>query len=175
MKDDFGSNLFEDDFSNPDFKEGYNIAIRLLSFAPQLSTTLRDKMIKKGINDSIIEKVIDKLKDNQMLDDRKLGIQYVISLSEKCYGKYGAINRLIQKGVDKNEAVDIVDSVYQDDLEVILIEKYLTKNKNSLLKYYKDKKYDYIKKRLYDRGFNSNNINKFFKNGFDNYNMECEE
>jgi len=156
------SEKLRDEFSETDFKDEYNIAIRLISFAPQLSTTLRDKMLKKGINNFIVEKVIDKLKDNQILDDKKLGTQYVLSLSEKCYGKYGAIDRLIQKGIDKSEATDIANSVYQNDLEIILIEKYLTKNRNSLLKYYEDKKYDYIKKKLYDRGFDINNIDSFF-------------
>jgi len=153
----------KDEFSETDFKEGYNIAIRLLSFAPQLSTTLRDKMIKKGVDKSVIGRVIDKLKDNQILDDKKLGCQYALSISEKCYGKYEAINRLIQKGIDKNDAINMVNSVYYDDLEMTLIEKYLIKNRNNLLKYCEDKKYDYIKKKLYDRGFDTNIIDNFFR------------
>ncbi len=171
MKNSFDNNFeddisYEDDFSDSNFRDAYNIAIRIIAFSPQLSTVLREKMKKKGVEREIIDRIINKLKDNEILDDEKLLAQYVLSLSEKCYGRHEVINRIIAKGIRREIAIEIVDSIYIEDFELPLIEKFIQKKTRDLMRYYNERQYDYIKRKLYDRGFTSRSINIFF-NSYD--------
>jgi len=110
-------------------------AYRLLSMRPHSAVELRFKLRKRGFADEIIEPIIKKFKKEGYLNDRNFAEVYVKSrLSSKPRGRRMLLSELLQKGVRRELANEVLDSALGVTSEEELALKLLQKNRNRLLK-----------------------------------------
>ncbi|AEF17299.1 Regulatory protein recX [Thermoanaerobacterium xylanolyticum LX-11] len=134
------------------FKNAYNDAIRILSYAMKTKKELCEKLRLKGYSDSVISDVINKLIDLHYLDDEYYAEVYVKEKKERLFSKYRIYNELIRKGIEPSLIEIKLCELYDNEVEVIqkLIRK-KSVSSNDKLK---------IKNYLYRKGFKIEDINK---------------
>ena len=77
-------------------------AIHLLSYTRMSSRELRDKLVRKGIDASIAEAVVEKLQDLQLLDDAEYAAAVARHYTSKGYGTARIRAELSRRGVDRD-------------------------------------------------------------------------
>ncbi len=60
----------------------FQSALHLLKFRPRTESEIRSRLLKKSISPDVVEEVIERLKRNQMLDDRRFTIEWIENRSE---------------------------------------------------------------------------------------------
>jgi regulatory protein len=60
----------------------FQSALHLLKFRPRTESEVRSRLLKKSVSPDDVEEVIDRLKRNQMLDDRRFTIEWIENRSE---------------------------------------------------------------------------------------------
>jgi regulatory protein len=110
-------------------------AYRLLSMRPHSKLELRLKLRRRNFPDEIIQSIIRKFKKEGYLNDRDFAEAYVKSrLAAKPRGKRMLLSELLQKGVKRELAAEVLDQVLRETSEEELALKLLQKNRNRLLK-----------------------------------------
>ncbi|MCL5438531.1 MAG: RecX family transcriptional regulator [Patescibacteria group bacterium] len=160
-----------------DFGKFYNRALRFLSFRPrsekEISDYLKKKSCKAGskksseeINRSVIEKIIQKLKEQRFLNDEEFARWWIEQRTEFKPRSLRLIKiELKQKGIN-NEIIEsqIVDSKLQvpNDLQSArkLVEKQMRKYRNLP----KEKVYQKLFRFLASKGFDYETIKEAIKN-----------
>ncbi len=120
-------------------KKAKSYALKLLSKRDYFEAELRRKLSLKGFSEEEIQKTIEYLKEQKLLDDKKLLERYKEVNLQKGKSPLSIKNKLYRKGVTD------IDFSYEEELESAL---YLLK-----FKYKKEKKYADIVKFLKNRGF----------------------
>lgn len=114
----------------------YDIALKYISIKMRSEKEIKDYLIKKGISEFNVERIIDKLKGNGYIDDIKYANAYIkdqLNLSNN--GPYKIKSNLINLGIDE----DIIDElIYKIDKDII--KDKLTKLINKQLKIKKGSK-----------------------------------
>jgi regulatory protein len=106
-----------------------NRAVKLLAAKPRSIAELRERLLEKGwTNDSIVETVIDKLKEYGYLDDTQFARDVALSkLRRKPQGKRRLQLSMSQKKLDRETVDAAVSSAFEkmpeDELIDIAIEK----------------------------------------------------
>lgn len=136
-------------------------ALNFLKVRNHFAEEIRKKLRLRKVDDEIIDKVLDFLSKEKLLDDNKAIQQYVTEMISKNLGPIKIKNELHKRGIQK----DIIDSLINSMDESIFrtsakktLEKYL-KNKKVLTKNDLPKIYRY----LLSKGFNYEIINRLFE------------
>jgi regulatory protein len=154
-------------FNNDDaFIKAYNKALNLLNHSINTEFTLKLKLKKKNISDKIINQVIEKLKEENLLNDYEYAKIYAENLAKyKKTGPNKIFIKLKEKGISKNDSIQIIKEIIEKiGGEEKLLEKCLEKNYKNIRKKINNKGKDKIKSRLYLKGFNVNVINRVINN-----------
>lgn len=89
----------------------YQRAINILNYRPRSEKEIRDKLLKHSTSNEVIEKVMERLRHNRLIDDEGFARQWVENRSEfRPRGKRALSAELRQKGIN----VDIINTVLQD-------------------------------------------------------------
>lgn len=88
---------------NPQFKQGYLYAIRLLTASKKSTKEIRKRLHDKGYDPTIAEQVLDSLKNQGILNDGKV-VEETIHWAKhaKRYGKKRIALELKRKGFDQS-------------------------------------------------------------------------
>ena len=111
----------------------------------------------KNCENQIIQKIISKLRDLNLIDDTNLVIDLCNSLVKKSNGKKMIEAKLIQKGF-KEELIDMAIDNIDYDLYIKYLEKLYLKVKNKYNKYDDYIRINKIKSYLISRGYSYNDI-----------------
>jgi len=60
----------------------FQSALHLLKFRPRTESEIRSRLLMKSISPQVVEEVIERLRRNQMLDDRRFTIEWIENRSE---------------------------------------------------------------------------------------------
>ncbi len=92
------------DKNNPQFKQGYIYAVRLLAASKKSELELLKRLSDKGYPVEIVEQVVDELKTQGILSDQKLAQETVHwAIQAKRYGRNRIALKLRKKGVPAGE------------------------------------------------------------------------
>jgi regulatory protein len=89
---------------------------RLISQREYLEKTLIDKLYKKGVSKSVIEKSISRLKEFGYIDDKSFIKSFIKSSISKYNGPRRIKNKLFTLGANSNEVDLLLDEIYTSDL-----------------------------------------------------------
>lgn len=104
--------------NNAIYKKAYEIALRYLSYRDRTVLEVKNYLIKKNYDDSVIEVVIQKLIDNEFLDDYEYAKKYIsYKSSNNNWGEYKISYELRKKGIAESIIQDIVNSYSDYDYE----------------------------------------------------------
>lgn len=101
------------------FTEAFEISLNFLSYKLRTEKEITTKLKSKKFSSVIIEDVIEKLKNLDLLDDynyAKIFINDKINLTN--YSKRRIINDLYQKGIDKRIYEDYLEDVFGYNMEL---------------------------------------------------------
>lgn len=141
--------------------KAYTRALRYLSYRPRSEKEIRDRLMRKNFDPLIIDKVIEKLKEDKFLNDTEFAEWWIDQRQEfKGKSKYVIKNELSEKGIDKQTIETTLDTA-KDDYETA--KELFEKKKRRFENYTGD---EYIKKVtgfLQRKGFSWDIIQKILK------------
>lgn len=137
------------------YQLAYNNAVKYIMVRLRSINEIKVYLSKKNYSNDVIEKVIDKLIKNKLLDDEVFTKAYINDkLNFTNMGKYKLINELTTKmKVDNNIIYNVLESyedIWNDRIES-LISKYLKSNKKYSGNILKNKIYVYLVNLGYDK------------------------
>ena len=151
------------------FSYGKNLALYHLSFKARTEKEVKDYLIKHEIDEKIIPKVIQSLKDDNWINDRQYA--YAIINSNQLSGDKGSymlIQKISQKGVAKTVIQDVLQEFDMTEVAERTAEKLLKKYQGKLpARALQDK----IIQNLTSRGFSYSES----KTAFDQLDSHVEE
>ena len=147
-------------------QQAYKKALYLLDYAPQTEKTLSIKLYKKGYSNSVIDKVVNKLKENNLMNDIVYAEIYAANLAKiKLMGIRKIILKLKSKGINENQAFIIAKkAISANGGEEEIIKKYIKKNLLLINRLLEKNQIDKIKLKLYNNGFTRLLIDKTIGN-----------
>lgn len=109
--------------------KAYNMALKLLSYRPQSTLEIKQKMFKK-FNLELIDKIIDKLIKQGLVNDKRFTTSWIKERSTtRLRSRRHLISELRQKGIPQNIITQAIQSALSDNDEiktaVTLVEKRL--------------------------------------------------
>lgn len=129
------------------FSKAKATAFRILSYRNHSERELTEKLMTRGIEPSVIDKVILCLKGYGMLDDLAFTKGYIKQrLSSKPIGKSLLALELKQKGIKKSIVEDQLGNI-SDEEEFLLALKLAKKKENSLGNFDKAKIFAYLRRK----------------------------
>src|SRR4030095_6076780 len=104
-------------------------AIKLLVPKPRSIAELRDRLMRaRGVDDSLVETVIQRLREYGYLDDERLAFSYgSLKVKQRPIGRRRLERDLKMKQVESNVANDALDLVYAEEPEENLIDRAIEK------------------------------------------------
>ncbi len=113
----------------PDIDDALNLAYQILSRRAFSEKALRERLKKKGLEDRMIETVIEKLKEQKLVSDSVLAQNLAESrVQNRLWGDYRIEMDLIKKGLPKDEvktalknASESEDAVSEEERAYLLI------------------------------------------------------
>jgi regulatory protein len=97
------------EFDPNDFEACRESALRLLDAAPRSSGTLRERLLGKGYGPYVVEDVIERLVDVQLIDDEAYAYSAVRYCVSRMLGRRATMMELGRKGVDRALARRVCD------------------------------------------------------------------
>ena len=139
---------------NPQLKQGYIYAVRLLAASKKSERELLKRLSDKGYSEEIAEQVVEELKDQRILSDQKLAQETVHwAIQAKRYGRNRIALKLRKKGVPAWEITKELEQ-YPKALEretaLALAEERWAKLKKIEPKKRKKRLYDFLVARGFD-------------------------
>ena len=139
----------------------YKKAINILSFAPTTAFLLKQKLLKKGLDNISITKTIERLFEKKLIDDRKFAESWVaLRLSKNPESPFILKSSLMKKGVDRETAEDVLKDLTPDS--AVYIESFEKALSKQLRKTSRPK--EKIKMSLLRKGYPISLINKYLNN-----------
>ena len=137
------------------YQLAYNISVKYIMVRLRSINEIKVYLTKKGYSKDVIDKVIEKLIKNKLLDDEVFTKAYINDkLNFTNVGKYKLINELTTKmKVDNSVVYNVLESyeeVWNDRIDK-LINKYLKSNKKYSGNTLKNKLYIYLVNLGYDK------------------------
>lgn len=115
-------------------EKAYEYAVFLLSLTLQTVGEVKMKMDRRGYAENIIDKTIERLKEQKYLDDQRYAEVYLENLKKyKTFGFYGIKKKLMEKKIPSN----IIEQVLNEGLseqEELKIAKRLLKKGGAIIK-----------------------------------------
>ena len=137
------------------YQLAYNISVKYIMVRLRSINEIKVYLTKKGYSKDVIDKVIEKLIKNKLLDDEIFTKAYINDkLNFTNVGKYKLINELTTKmKVDNSVVYNVLESYEEVWIDRIdkLINKYLKSNKKYSGNTLKNKLYIYLVNLGYDK------------------------
>lgn len=154
-KSEIDQNLLDKINIENNYQLAYNISVKYIMVRLRSINEIKVYLTKKGYSKDVIDKVIEKLIKNKLLDDEVFTKAYINDkLNFTNVGKYKLINELTTKmKVDNSIVYNVLESykeVWNDRIEK-LINKYLKSNKKYRGNTLKNKLYIYLVNLGYDK------------------------
>lgn len=154
-KSEIDQNLLDKIKIENNYQLAYNISVKYIMVRLRSINEIKVYLTKKGYSKDVIDKVIEKLIKNKLLDDEIFTKAYINDkLNFTNVGKYKLINELTTKmKVDNSVVYNVLESykeVWNDRIEK-LINKYLKSNKKYRGNTLKNKLYIYLVNLGYDK------------------------
>lgn len=154
-KSEIDQNLLDKINIENNYQLAYNISVKYIMVRLRSINEIKVYLTKKGYSKDVIDKVIEKLIKNKLLDDEIFTKAYINDkLNFTNVGKYKLINELTTKmKVDNGIVYNVLESykeVWNDRIEK-LINKYLKSNKKYRGNTLKNKLYIYLVNLGYDK------------------------
>lgn len=141
-----------------EFDKSYNITLRFLSYRPRSEKEIRDNLTKKKASKEITEKIITKLKEQNLLNDREFVKWWIEQRqTQKVESRFLIRRELLQKGVDQNLIEELLETS-QDDYETA--HTLFEKRKNRFKNLSDEKTFQKAVQFLQRRGFSWDTIKK---------------
>jgi regulatory protein len=103
-------------------------AVKLLAAKPRSIAELREKLSERCANKSVVETVIDRLREYGYLDDERYALSYAASkLRQQPIGRRRLKQNLALKKVDRTLADEVLDQVFAEKSEESLIDEAIEK------------------------------------------------
>jgi regulatory protein len=139
---------------NPQFKQGYLYAVRLLTASTKSEREVTKRLTDKGYPPEVVQEIVGELKTQKVLNDQTLTQQMIQTiLLEKRYGPKRVYYNLRKRGISSAEAQRAADA-YPKSVEREAAQELAQPRWEQLVRVEPQKR----KKRLYDflinRGFN---------------------
>ncbi|AIS52462.1 regulatory protein RecX [Thermoanaerobacter kivui] len=138
-------------------KQAKEYAFKLLSRRMLTEHELLQKLKLKQFPDAIIEKVIEKLKEYNYLNDEMYTKLFIEQKMNQHYSKLRIFNELLKRGVYKELIQQNLNNIYTDEIEIEVIKKIAQKKLKPGDDIRKFKSY------LYRNGFQIESINSAFR------------
>lgn len=154
-KSEIDQNLLDKINIENNYQLAYNISVKYIMVRLRSINEIKVYLTKKGYSKDVIDKVIEKLIKNKLLDDEIFTKAYINDkLNFTNVGKYKLISELTTKmKVDNSVVYNVLESyeeVWNDRIEK-LINKYLKSNKKYRGNTLKNKLYIYLVNLGYDK------------------------
>ena len=154
-KSEIDQNLLDKINIENNYQLAYNISVKYIMVRLRSINEIKVYLTKKGYSKDVIDKVIEKLIKNKLLDDEIFTKAYINDkLNFTNVGKYKLINELTTKmKVDNSVVYNVLESyeeVWNDRIDK-LINKYLKSNKKYRGNTLKNKLYIYLVNLGYDK------------------------
>lgn len=154
-KSEIDQNLLDKINIENNYQLAYNISVKYIMIRLRSINEIKVYLTKKGYSKDVIDKVIEKLIKNKLLDDEIFTKAYINDkLNFTNVGKYKLINELTTKmKVDNSVVYNVLESyeeVWNDRIDK-LINKYLKSNKKYSGNTLKNKLYIYLVNLGYDK------------------------
>lgn len=138
-----------------------NKALQIINGADQSEKNLKWKLKKYGFEENIIDRVMDSLREYDLINDEKLANNIIKDKRRiKRFGKNRIYYDLLKKGIDKDLAQSEINRLEDNDLELenAIIS---ARKKNRILKDEDDrKKYQKLSRHLSYKGFEYDIVKK---------------
>lgn len=143
------------------YRDTYFAAARLLNYRMRTRSELIQRLLKKGHEQAVIDKVIAKLSDMGFIDDSRFAEAFVASkVAAKPVGKRELERGLREKGVGKEAAQNALAQVGDDETQLRLALDAANTKMRSLRRYDAVKRRDKLVAFLARRGFDWDVIKK---------------
>lgn len=154
-KSEIDQNLLDKINIENNYQLAYNISVKYIMIRLRSINEIKVYLTKKNYSKDVIDKVIEKLIKNKLLDDEIFTKAYINDkLNFTNVGKYKLINELTTKmKVDNSVVYNVLESyeeVWNDRIDK-LINKYLKSNKKYRGNTLKNKLYIYLVNLGYDK------------------------
>ncbi len=154
-KSEIDQNLLDKINIENNYQLAYNISVKYIMVRLRSINEIKVYLTKKGYSKDVIDKVIEKLIKNKLLDDEIFTKAYINDkLNFTNVGKYKLISELTTKmKVDNSVVYNVLESyeeVWNDRIDK-LINKYLKSNKKYRGNTLKNKLYIYLVNLGYDK------------------------
>lgn len=116
-----------------ELQKAKNYALKLLTYRQRSEQEIKDRLTQKGYELTIVEQIVDFLKDYKLINDQEFVKQYIYSkiTGPKPMGPNRIKYELIQLGIDKNTIEESLGAIdHQSELELAkkLVEKTINKS-----------------------------------------------
>ena len=112
------------------FEEALNKSFKIISISPQFEKSLYLKLKKYKYDDKVINRVIEKLKELNYINDYEYAKNYAkMLITKKGYSNILILNKLIQKGIKKKVATNIINELSQNFNKEDILLNFIKKNK----------------------------------------------
>lgn len=141
--------------------KAYTRALRLLTYRPRSEKEIRDRLVRKQFDPMIINQVIEKLKEDKLLNDEEFAEWWTEQRQTfRGKSKYVIKRELSEKGVER-DTVDKAVSTAKDDYETA--KEYLERKRRMFEKYSGDEYTKKVTGFLQRKGFSWDVISKILK------------
>jgi regulatory protein len=137
-------------------------ALKLLGYRGRSEKELRERLVRKGFREDIIDRTVLHLKEAGLIDDRALAVNLKIQAFErKLLGYEGAKSFLLKRGLSRPVVESALD--YDEDTELENAVKFLGKKMTSMENYPARDKKRKLWNLLARRGYSSGVMRKAMK------------
>ncbi len=143
------------EIENEAFKLLYHKAIRILSGREHSTNELRYKLLAKETDEDLVEQVIDLLKKQKYLNDRRYVESYCMSRINRGYGSAKIRYELKQKGIKGSMLDDVLAEIDEDLWQQAIIKQISRKVADAALSFPDKMK---LFRSLANRGFEQQQI-----------------
>ena len=112
------------------FADAYEAALTALDFSARSAREIGNALRRKGFVEPVVEAVVEKLKDNRLIDDRRYAERIAESQSSKPVGIYAVKRKLRAKGFseeDTEAAMEAFDEDQQREAALVTARKLFRK------------------------------------------------
>ena len=138
----------------------YNKSLDLLSRREHSFKEIKEKLSSRFENKEIIESVIEKLSDNNLVNNTRFAEVYVSARKRKGFGPKKIIHELSSKGVDESVSNNVIteEGDWEMTAKLVFLKKYKDGPSSDIKEKLKQKSF------LQNRGFRFKEIESVFGN-----------
>ncbi len=104
----------------------FTYSLRLINIRGRTEHELRSRLLEKGFDSSVVDRVIERLKDIELIDDERI-LNEIVEYGRriKRLGRYGLRQFCLKRGVPK----ELVDKIPLDEIDEETMAEELVKNR----------------------------------------------